>query len=42
MNAAVLATLIVARRHEEYREKLRAHRAEQAAKVLAEPDPSAG
>jgi 5-(carboxyamino)imidazole ribonucleotide mutase len=42
VNAAILATAIVARRHEEYRGKLRAHREEQAAKVLAEPDPSAG
>ena len=42
VNAALLATAIVAGRHEEYREKLRARRQEQAARVLAEPDPSAG
>lgn len=40
VNAAILATQIVANRHEEYRARLRAHRADQAAKVLAEPDPS--
>jgi len=42
VNAAILATAIIARRHEEYRAKLRAHREEQTAKVLAELDPSAG
>ncbi len=42
VNAALLAAMIVARAHPEYRERLKAHRAEQAAKVLAEPDPSAG
>lgn len=40
VNAAILATQIVANRHEGYRATLKAHRAEQAAKVLAEPDPS--
>lgn len=40
VNAAILAAQIVANRHEEYRATLKAHRAEQAAKVLAEPDPS--
>jgi 5-(carboxyamino)imidazole ribonucleotide mutase len=42
VNAAILAAAIVARRHEEFRDKLRAYREEQAAKVLAEPDPSVG
>lgn len=42
VNAAILATAIVARCHEEFRDKLRAYREEQAAKVLAEPDPSVG
>jgi 5-(carboxyamino)imidazole ribonucleotide mutase len=40
VNAAILATQIVANRHEEYGARLKAHREEQAAKVLAEPDPS--
>ena len=40
VNAAILATQIVAGAHPEYREKLRAHRATQAAAVLANPDPS--
>jgi 5-(carboxyamino)imidazole ribonucleotide mutase len=40
VNAAILATSIVAGRHGSYREKLRAHREEQAARVLAEPDPA--
>ena len=40
VNAAILATQIVANRHDEYRATLKAHRAEQAARVLAEPDPS--
>ncbi len=42
VNAALLAAAIVARRHEEYREKLRALREQQAADVLANPDPSEG
>lgn len=42
VNAAILATMIVARAHPEYRERLRRHREQQAEKVLAEPDPSAG
>jgi 5-(carboxyamino)imidazole ribonucleotide mutase len=42
VNAAILATAIVARRHEGFRDKLRAYREEQAANVLAEPDPSVG
>jgi 5-(carboxyamino)imidazole ribonucleotide mutase len=41
VNAAILATQIVANRHEEYRSALKSHREEQAAKILAEPDPSA-
>jgi 5-(carboxyamino)imidazole ribonucleotide mutase len=40
VNAAILATEIVARAHPEYRERLRAHRERQAAASLAEPDPS--
>jgi 5-(carboxyamino)imidazole ribonucleotide mutase len=40
VNAALLAAMIVARAHPEYRATLRAHREEQAARVLAEPDPS--
>jgi 5-(carboxyamino)imidazole ribonucleotide mutase len=42
VNAAILATQILARAHPEYREPLAAHRAEQAAHVLADPDPSVG
>ena len=42
VNAAILATQVLARAHPEYREVLAAHRAEQAAKVLAEPAPSGG
>ncbi len=42
VNAAILATQIVARGHAEFRTKLRTHRDDQAAKVLAEPDPAAG
>ena len=41
VNAAILATQIVANRHEEYRSALTSHREQQAAKILAEPDPSA-
>jgi 5-(carboxyamino)imidazole ribonucleotide mutase len=41
VNAAILATSIVAGAHPEYRERLRAHRDEQRARVLKEPDPSA-
>lgn len=41
VNAAILATSIVAGAHPEYRERLRAQRDEQRARVLKEPDPSA-
>jgi 5-(carboxyamino)imidazole ribonucleotide mutase len=41
VNAAILATSIVAGAHPEYRERLRAYRDEQRARVLKEPDPSA-
>lgn len=41
VNAAILATSIVALAHPEYRERLRAHRDDQRAQVLKEPDPSA-
>lgn len=41
VNAAILATSIVALAHPEYRQRLRAHREEQRARVLKEPDPSA-
>ena len=41
VNAAILATSIVALAHPEYRERLRTHRDEQRARVLKEPDPSA-
>jgi 5-(carboxyamino)imidazole ribonucleotide mutase len=41
VNAAILATSIVAGAHLEYRERLRAYRDEQRARVLKEPDPSA-
>jgi 5-(carboxyamino)imidazole ribonucleotide mutase len=41
VNAAILATSIVAGGHPEYRERLRAYRDEQRARVLKEPDPSA-
>ncbi|MEW6058759.1 MAG: 5-(carboxyamino)imidazole ribonucleotide mutase [Actinomycetota bacterium] len=40
VNAAILATEIVARVHPEYRDRVRALREQQAAAVLAEPDPS--
>ncbi len=42
VNAAILATAIVANRHDEFRRPLREHREEQAANVLAEPDPWTG
>ena len=41
VNAAILAASIVAGAHPEYRERLRAYREEQRARVLKEPDPSA-
>jgi 5-(carboxyamino)imidazole ribonucleotide mutase len=41
VNGAILATSIVAGAHPEYRERLRAYRDEQRARVLKEPDPSA-
>jgi 5-(carboxyamino)imidazole ribonucleotide mutase len=41
VNAAILATSIVASAHPKYRERLRAYRDEQRARVLKEPDPSA-
>lgn len=41
VNAAILAASIVAGAHPEYRERLRAYRDEQRARVLKEPDPSA-
>ncbi len=41
VNAAILTTSIVAGAHPEYRERLRAYRDEQRARVLKEPDPSA-
>jgi 5-(carboxyamino)imidazole ribonucleotide mutase len=42
INAALLATAIVANRHPEYREALRRFRDEQTRSVLAQPDPSQG
>lgn len=42
VNAAILATQILARGHPEYREVVARQRAEQAAKILAETDPRAG
>ncbi len=42
VNAAILATQILARAHPEYRQALAEHRAAQSAAILAEPDPSAG
>lgn len=42
VNAAILATQILARGHPEYREVLARQRAEQAARILAETDPRAG
>lgn len=41
INAAILATSILARSRQELRERLAEHRRAQAAKVLAQPDPSA-
>jgi 5-(carboxyamino)imidazole ribonucleotide mutase len=41
VNAAILAVSIVAGAHPEYRERLRARRDEQRARVLKEPDPAA-
>ncbi len=40
VNSAILATSIVAARHGEFREKLKALREKQTADVLADPDPS--
>lgn len=42
VNAAILATQILARSHAEYREVVARHRSEQAAKILAGTDPRAG
>lgn len=42
VNAAILATQILGGGHEECREVVRRHRREQAEKILADPDPSAG
>lgn len=42
VNAAILATQILARSRPELGKAVLAHREEQAAKILAEPDPSAG
>ncbi len=42
VNAAILATQILARGHAEYREVVARHRSEQAAKILAGTDPRAG
>jgi len=42
INAALLAASIVANRHEEYREALRAYRLGQTQSVLDHPDPRAG
>jgi 5-(carboxyamino)imidazole ribonucleotide mutase len=42
VNAAILATQILSRSRPQLLETLARHRAEQAARVLAEPDPSAG
>jgi len=39
VNSAILATQILSLAHPEYRRGVEAHRAEQAAKILAEPDP---
>jgi 5-(carboxyamino)imidazole ribonucleotide mutase len=41
VNAAILATQILARAHEEYRAVVDDHRARQAAAILADPDPEA-
>lgn len=42
VNAAILATQILAGSHPALRQRLQRHRAEQAERILAEPDPSAG
>jgi 5-(carboxyamino)imidazole ribonucleotide mutase len=42
INAALFATAILGVKYPEYREALRKFRAAQAAKVLANPDPSKG
>jgi 5-(carboxyamino)imidazole ribonucleotide mutase len=42
VNAAILATQILAGSRPELREAVAAQRAEQASKILAEPDPTAG
>jgi 5-(carboxyamino)imidazole ribonucleotide mutase len=42
VNAAILATQILARSRPELREALVGHRAAQASKILSTPDPSAG
>jgi 5-(carboxyamino)imidazole ribonucleotide mutase len=42
VNAALLATAIVANRHSEFREALQRFRAEQTQQVLAHPDPREG
>jgi len=42
VNAAILATQILAASRPELRERLTRHRAEQAERILSEPDPSAG
>jgi 5-(carboxyamino)imidazole ribonucleotide mutase len=42
VNAALLATSIVANRHPEFRDALRRFRAEQTQQVLAHPDPREG
>jgi 5-(carboxyamino)imidazole ribonucleotide mutase len=42
VNAAILATQILARSRPELRDALAAHRASQASKILSTPDPSAG
>lgn len=40
INAALLATAIIANKHEEYRTALRSYREEQTRNVLAHPDPA--
>jgi len=42
VNAAILATQILARSHPGFREVLERHRADQRERVLAEPDPTTG
>jgi 5-(carboxyamino)imidazole ribonucleotide mutase len=41
VNAAILATQILARSRPELAEAVHRHREEQAARILADPDPSA-